>query len=115
MQTIGIGLAGMGNVGAGVFKHLTQNRALLRERLGFELEVKKIAVRDKSRDRGVAVPAELLTTNAAEFLDDPSIQIIVELMGQKDESLRLMLGAIERKKMVVTGNKALLAEHGKAR
>ncbi len=113
MQTIGIGLAGMGNVGAGVFKHLTQNRALLRERLGLELEVKKIAVRDKWRDRGVAVAAELLTTNASEFLDDPSIQIIVELMGQKEESLRLVLGAIERKKIVVTGNKALLAEHGK--
>ena len=43
MQTFGIGLAGMGNVGAGVFKHLTQNRALLRERLGYELEVKKRA------------------------------------------------------------------------
>jgi homoserine dehydrogenase len=113
MQTIGIGLAGMGNVGAGVFKHLTQNRALLRERLGLELEVKKIAVRDKSRDRGMAVPAELLTTNASEFLDDPEIQIIVELMGQKEESLQLVLGAIERKKIVVTGNKALLAEHGK--
>ncbi len=79
MQTIGIRLAGLGNVGAGVFKHLTQNRALLRERLGLELEVKKIAVRDPKRDRGVAVPAELLTTNAMEFLDDPSIQIIVEL------------------------------------
>ena len=48
-----------------------------------------------------------------EFLDDPAIQIIVELMGQKEESLRLVLGAIERKKIVVTGNKALLAEHGK--
>ncbi len=113
MQTIGIGLAGLGNVGAGVFKHLTQNRALLRERLGLELAVQKIAVRDVSRDRGVAVPAELLTTNAMEFLDDPAIQIVVELMGQKEESLRLVLGAIERKKIVVTGNKALLAEHGK--
>ena len=49
MQTIGIGLAGMGNVGAGVFKHLTQNRALLRERLGLELAVQKIAVRDVKR------------------------------------------------------------------
>lgn len=112
MQHFAIGLAGMGNVGAGVFKHLTQNRALLRERLGYELDVKKIAVRDLNKDRGVEVPAEILTTNWQELLDDPEIQIIVELMGQKDESLRLMLGAIERGKMVVTGNKALLAEHG---
>ncbi|HEX8297355.1 MAG TPA: homoserine dehydrogenase [Chthoniobacteraceae bacterium] len=113
MQQFGIGLAGMGNVGAGVFKHLTQNRALLRERLGFELEVRKIAVRDVGRDRGVKVPAELLTTRWEDLLDDPTIQIVVELMGQKDESLRLMLGAIERGKIVVTGNKALLAEHGR--
>ena len=54
MQTFGIGLAGMGNVGAGVFKHLTQNRALLRERLGYELEVKKIAVRDVAKARGMS-------------------------------------------------------------
>ena len=113
MQTFGIGLAGMGNVGAGVFKHLTQNRALLRERLGYELEVKKIAVRDVAKARGVKVPGELLTTRWEDLLDDPSIQIVVELMGQKEESLRLMLGAIERGKIVVTGNKALLAEHGR--
>jgi len=103
----------MGNVGAGVFKHLTQNRALLRERLGYELDVKKIAVRDLKRDRGVAVPAELLTTRWEDLLEDPAIHIIVELMGQKEESLRLILGAIERGKIVVTGNKALLAEHGR--
>jgi homoserine dehydrogenase len=113
MQSFGIGLAGMGNVGAGVYKHLTGNRALLRERLGFDLSVNKIAVRDLAKDRGVPVPAELLTTDATSLLDDPAIQIVVELMGQKEESLRLMLGAIERKKIVVTGNKALLAEHGK--
>ena len=113
MQHFAIGLAGMGNVGAGVFKHLTQNRALLRERLGYELDVARIAVRDPHKDRGVSVPAELITTRWEDLLDDPAIQIIVELMGQKDESLRLMLGAIERGKIVVTGNKALLAEHGR--
>ena len=113
MQTFGIGLAGMGNVGAGVFKHLTQNRALLRERLGYELEVKKIAVRDVAKARGISVPGELLTTRWENLLDDPAIQIVVELMGQKDESLRFILGAIERGKIVVTGNKALLAEHGR--
>src|ERR1700761_5770177 len=113
MQQFGIGLAGMGNVGAGVYKHLVQNRALLRERLGCTLEVRKIAVRDPARARGVDVPAALLTTRWEDLLEDPSIQIVVELMGRKEESLRLILGAIERKKMVVTGNKALLAEHGK--
>ncbi len=112
MQTFGIGIAGMGNVGAGVFKHLTLNRALLRERLGLELEVRKVAVRDRSKDRGVTVPENLLTTNWRELLDDPSIQIVVELMGQKQESFDFIIGAIERGKIVVTGNKALLAERG---
>ena len=113
MQHFAIGLAGMGNVGAGVYKHLTHNRALLRERLGFELDVQKIALRDPKKDRGLAVPSELITTRWQDLLDDPSIQIVVELMGQKEESLRFMLGAIERGKIVVTGNKALLAEHGR--
>src|SRR4051794_4233905 len=113
MQQFGVGLAGLGNVGAGVYKHLTQNHALLRERLGFELTVQKAAVRDLSRARGMEIPASLLTTRAEDLLDDPSIQIVVELMGAKEESLRLILGAIERKKIVVTANKALLAECGK--
>jgi homoserine dehydrogenase len=113
LQSFGIGLAGLGNVGAGVFKHLTQNRALLRERLGVELNVRKIAVRNVSKERGIAVAPELLTTEWQDLLADPAISIIVELMGRKEESLRLILGAIERGKIVVTGNKALLAEHGR--
>lgn len=113
MQTFGIGLAGLGNVGAGVYKHLTLNRSLLQGRLDCDLTVRKVAVRDLNKDRGIEIPRELLTTNPQELLDDPSIQIIVELMGQKEQSLALVLGAIERKKIVVTGNKALLAEHGK--
>lgn len=113
MQTFGIGLAGLGNVGAGVFKHLTNNRTLLRERLGCELAVRRVAVRDLAKKREVDVPADMLTTDPSQLLDDPNVHIIVELMGQKKQSLDLMLGAIERKKIVVTGNKALLAEHGK--
>lgn len=113
MQTFGIGLAGLGNVGAGVFKHLTNNRTLLRERLGCELAVRRVALRDLGKKREVDVPAAMLTAEANDLLDDPNVHIIVELMGQKQKSLDLMLGAIERKKIVVTGNKALLAEHGK--
>ena len=113
MQTFGIGLAGLGNVGAGVYKHLTLNRSLLQGRLDCDLAVRKVAVRDLTKDRGIEIPRELLTTNPQDLLDDPSIQIVVELMGQKEQSLALVLGAIERKKIVVTGNKALLAEHGK--
>ncbi len=113
MHQFGIGLAGMGNVGAGVYKHLTQNRALLRERLCMELQVRKIAVQDVSKRREVALPEGMLTARWQDLLEDPDIHILVELMGRKEESLQLVLGAIARKKIVVTGNKALLAEHGK--
>lgn len=110
-QQIGIGLAGLGTVGGGVFKHLTQNGVLLTERLGMDFSVRRVAVRDLAKAQKVC-PAELLTTRWQELLDDPNIQIIVELMGGMTDALQLILGAIERKKIVVTGNKALLAEHG---
>ncbi len=113
MQQIGVGIAGLGNVGAGVFKHLTLNRALLRERLGTELTVRKVAVRDTARARDVAVPSTMLTSRWQDVLDDPTVQIVVELMGGLTDARDFILGAIERGKMVVTGNKALLAEHGK--
>ncbi len=113
MQQIGIGLAGMGNVGAGVYKHLLKNRVLLAERLGLELAVKKIAVRDVKKQRAVAAPAPLLTGRWEDLIEDPSCQVIVELIGGIEVPLQLILRAIERGKIVVTGNKALLAEHGR--
>ena len=112
MQQISIGLAGMGNVGAGVYKHLVKNRVLLMERLGLELVVKKIAVRDVNKVRDVPAPKELLTGRWEDLIEDPSIQVIVELIGGVEAPLQLILRAIERGKIVVTGNKALLAEHG---
>lgn len=109
---IGIGLAGLGNVGAGVFKHLQNNRTLLRERLGLDLEVRRIAVRNPANRAEEGFPAALLTENWRDLVDDPSVQIIVEVMGRKEESLELILAALDAKKAVVTANKALLAEHG---
>jgi homoserine dehydrogenase len=113
MQQVHIGLAGMGNVGAGVYKNLANNRVLLMERIGAELTVKKIVVRDPAKSRDVHAPAALFTTRWQDLLDDPEIQVVVELMGGIQPARDLILGAIERGKMVVTGNKALLAEHGR--
>jgi homoserine dehydrogenase len=112
MQQINIGLAGMGNVGAGVYKHLLNNRDLLAERLGLELAVKKIVVRDLSKSRGISVPETLLSTRWEDLVDDPAIPIVVELMGGIEPARTFILRSIERGKIVVTGNKALLAEHG---
>ena len=113
MNQVHIGLAGMGNVGAGVYKNLANNRLLLMERIGAELTVKKIVVRDPARQRDVQAPSTLFTTRWQDLLEDPDIQVVVELMGGMHPARELILGAIERGKTVVTGNKALLAEHGR--
>jgi homoserine dehydrogenase len=112
MEKIGIGLAGFGTVGGGVYKNLEANRALLTQRLGAEFEVRRIAVRDLGKARGVDAPAELFTTDLHELLADPKILVVVELIGGIDEALAFVRGALEAGKIVITGNKALLAEHG---
>ena len=112
MRQIGIGLAGLGTVGAGVYKHVAQNRALLSERLGLELVVRRAVVRDLSKPRAIDLPPDRLTTRWQDLIDDPAVQIVVELMGGIDEPLALIRAAIDGGKIVVTGNKALLAEHG---
>ncbi len=112
MREVGIGLAGFGTVGAGVFLNLEKNRALLRERIGCDLVVRKVAVRDLAKKRPVALPAGMATADWRELLDDPRVDVIVELMGGLDDPRELILEAIRRGKIVVTGNKALLAEHG---
>jgi len=81
IREIGIGLAGFGTVGAGVFLNLEKNRALLRERIGRDLVVRKVAVKDPRKKRTVSVPPALLAANWRELLDDPAVQVIVELMG----------------------------------
>ncbi len=113
MKKLGIGLAGLGNVGAGVYKHLAQNRVLLRERLGVEFVVKKVAVRDLSKARDVVVPADLLTNDPLALIADPAVDVVVELMGGIETAFAFVMAAIAAGKIVVTGNKALLAERGK--
>ncbi|HEY5892628.1 MAG TPA: homoserine dehydrogenase [Chthoniobacterales bacterium] len=114
MTQLGIGLAGLGNVGAGVFKHLALNRLLLRERVGVEFVIRRVAVRNLAKPREVEVPAELLTTNWRDLIDDPEIAVVVELIGGIDIAFDFVMAAINARKIVVTGNKALLAERGEA-
>jgi homoserine dehydrogenase len=103
----------MGNVGAGVYKNLANNRILLMERVGAELQVTKIVVRDPAKARDVQAPASIFSTRWEDLVEDPEIDVVVELMGGISPARELVLSAIEHGKMVVTGNKALLAEHGR--
>jgi homoserine dehydrogenase len=111
-RVIQVGLAGLGNVGAGVYKNLEKNRALITQRTGADIRVAKIAVRDLKRTRDVEVPEALLTTNWQYLVNDASIPVIVELIGGTTTAYDMVCAALKAKKIVVTGNKALLAERG---
>lgn len=111
-RVIQVGLAGLGNVGAGVYKNLEKNRALITQRTGADIRVARVAVRDLTRKRDVAVPTPLLTTRWQELVDDASIPVVVELIGGTTTAYEMVCAALRAKKIVVTGNKALLAERG---
>ncbi len=113
MRRISLGLLGLGNVGAGVVRLLRDNAASTTERLGgAELVITRIAVRDRERERLVDVDPALLTLDSDSVVSDPTIDIVVELIGGLEPARTLVLAAIAAKKHVVTANKALLAEHG---
>jgi homoserine dehydrogenase len=111
-REVRVGLIGFGTIGTGVVKLLQRQQAQIRSRLGARLTMERIADIDLTTDRGVKVDRKLLTNDAASLLDDPKIDIVVELMGGYDTARRFVLRAIENAKSVVTANKALLAVHG---
>jgi homoserine dehydrogenase len=112
-RVIRIGLAGLGNVGLGVFKNLRKNAGLIKERTGCLLQVTRIAVRDVQKHTASGeVASELVTTDWRELTADPEIDVIVELIGGTTQAFELVSAALRAGKPVVTGNKALLAERG---
>ncbi|MDP7057970.1 MAG: homoserine dehydrogenase [Nitrospinaceae bacterium] len=112
MRKIKVGIIGFGTIGSGVVKILASSKDIIRQRLGAEIEVAKIADLDVSSDRGVVVDSNLLTTDTKEVVDNPEVDIVVELMGGYEPARSFMLQAIAGGKHVVTANKALLAKHG---
>jgi homoserine dehydrogenase len=111
-KKINVGMIGLGTVGSGAFRILRDNAELIRHRVGVPIEVVKVAVRDTARDRGLDISRSLLTANPSHVVDDPYIDIVVELIGGYEPAKELLLRAIARGKHVVTANKALLAVHG---
>ena len=110
MKKIGIGLIGCGTVGSGLIRNLPKADALIGERLGVQLEIKSIAVRNpaKSRDPLPTKPIQ----DWKELIADPAVQIVVELVGGLDEAFQIAQATLHAKKPLVTANKALLAERG---
>jgi homoserine dehydrogenase len=109
-MTIGIGLLGLGTVGAGVAEILASPEG--RHPLVAELALRRVAVRDLKRPRPVPVAAALLTSDAEAVVDDPAVEIVVEVMGGLEPARSLILRAIAAGKPVVTANKAVIARHG---
>lgn len=112
MRALGVGILGLGNVGAGTVRLLGEHRARIEARLGATLNIRRVLVRDPARGRAAETPADALTTDIAAILDDPEIAIVVELMGGVEPARSHILAALRAGKHVVTANKAVLAERG---
>jgi len=112
MRTISIGLLGCGTVGVGVAKLLLENRTLIQSRLGADLYLKHVADIDTTTDRGLAFDEGVFINDAFAVVNDPDIDIIIEMIGGEGIAKELILKAMDNGKHVVTANKALMASQG---
>ncbi|MEW6423325.1 MAG: homoserine dehydrogenase [Bacillota bacterium] len=112
-RVIKIGLLGLGTVGKGVYRILAGNAENISRKTGARLEVVRILVRTPEKDRGLALNPGLLTTDYREIVEDPEIEIVVELMGGLHPALDYALQALQNGKSVVTANKDMIAVHGR--
>ena len=112
MRQVNVGIIGFGTVGKGTVKVLLNNKEIISERLGAEIEIKKIADLDITASRGIEIKKELLTKDALQVINDPEIDIVAELIGGYSPAKEFILKALKNKKRVVTANKALLALEG---
>jgi len=112
MKRINLGLIGFGNVGSGVIKILREKKTFLSDKIGLEINIKKICDKDIVSKRAISVDKHLLTKDAREVISDPQIDIVVELMGGIHPAKEYIAEALRKGKNVVTANKALLAQEG---
>ncbi len=110
---INVGVIGFGTVGSGTVRILLENKETIKKKTGVELVLKRIADLDIETDRGINIPEGVLTTDATKILNDPEIDVVVELIGGINPAKDFILKAIQAGKHVVTANKALLATEGK--
>ena len=103
-----VGIIGVGTVGTSVANILKDNADVISARAGCEIVVKSGVVKNLKKDRGLDI---IITDNADDVLNDPEIDIVVELMGGVDDALAVVKKALSKGKAVVTANKALLAYH----
>ena len=113
METLRLGLAGFGTVGSGLAKILTENSEIIRARTGRSIAIKTVLVRDLAKKRAVDLgPSVRFTASPDDLVNDPDIDVVVELMGGIETAKGLITRALNAGKHVVTANKHLLALHG---
>jgi homoserine dehydrogenase len=111
-RTLNIGVLGCGNVGAALVQLVADRADDIEARTGLRLAVTRVAVRSISKERDVELPAKVFTTDAAEVVEDPEVDLVVEVIGGIEPARELILDALAAGKPVVTANKELLANHG---
>lgn len=111
-REIGVGLIGLGVVGGGVARALLERGDYFARQVGAPLVVRKAAVRDLSRTRSVQLPPRILTNDVNEILNDPAINIVVEVIGGEEPAHSFIKAALAAGKHVVTANKELIAKSG---
>lgn len=112
MRTVGVGLIGLGTVGSGVVEILDRHRADFARRAGVDIELVRFADRSEERARSLGLPMDRFTTDAAELIADPAVDVVIELIGGTGAAKDLVLAALNSGKSVVTANKALMASSG---
>lgn len=107
-----VGIIGMGTVGTGAARILTEHPDRMRQRAGRPIQLRRASVRDLSKDRGLNLPPGVLTDSVDEIINDPEIQVVAQLMGGINPAIDVMKRLLDAGKDVVSANKALLCEHG---
>jgi homoserine dehydrogenase len=108
-KAIHVGLLGLGTVGCGVYRMIHEHQEELFHRIGLPIQVEKILIRDIHKDRKIIMPDDLLTTDPEDIVNNPNIDVVIEVMGGMEETKELILRALRRRKHVITANKDLLA------
>lgn len=112
MNTVKIGLCGLGTVGTGVVKVLQNHQKKIQHMIGCNVEIEKILVNNLDKQRDVAIDPGWLTTDPNELINNDEIEVIVEVMGGIEGTHQLLERALKKKKHIVTANKDLMAVHG---
>ncbi|MCF6411972.1 homoserine dehydrogenase [Pseudalkalibacillus salsuginis] len=112
MESISVGLLGLGTVGSGVVKVIESHQDKLMHQIGCPVKIKKALVKEINKVRDVDIDTSILTLDPEEILLDPEIDIVVEVMGNIEETKEHLIKAITHKKHIVTANKDLMAVYG---